>query len=100
MTQPADALPAANILIVDDNPANLDVLGRVLESQGHRVMAASGGELALRVAAAERPELVLLDVVMPGLDGYETCRRLGAGPLAAGLPVLFISARDATESLV
>jgi DNA-binding NtrC family response regulator len=99
MTQPAEAL-AANILIVDDNPANLDVLGRVLESQGHRVMAASGGELALRVAAAERPELVLLDVVMPGLDGYETCRRLKADPLTADLPVLFISARDATESLV
>jgi len=100
MTQPVDALPAANILIVDDNPANLDVLGRVLESQGHHVMAAASGESALRVAAAERPELVLLDVIMPGIDGYETCRRLKADPLTANLPVLFISAREATESLV
>ena len=54
------------------------MLGQVLESQGHDVMAASSGEMALRLAAAERPELILLDVVMPGLDGYETCRRLKA----------------------
>jgi len=99
MTEP-DAPSVANILIVDDNPANLDVLGRVLESQGHRVLAASGGEQAIRVAAVEKPELVLLDVMMPGMDGYETCRRLRADPLTADLPVLFISAREETESLV
>jgi DNA-binding NtrC family response regulator len=88
------------VLIVDDSTANLDLLGQVLEEQGYHVSAAPGGEVALRVATASPPDLILLDVMMPGLDGYETCRRLKASPQTRDVPVLFLSARDETASLV
>src|SRR4051794_15130457 len=83
----------AQILIADDVTANLDVLGRMLETNGYRVLAAPGGEVALRIAAEARPDLALLDVVMPGLDGYDTCRKLKADPRTADVPVIFVSAR-------
>ena len=92
--------PGEQVLIVDDTPANLGVLTHLLEPQGYRVLAAPSGEIALRVAARARPDLILLDVMMPGLDGYETCRRLKASPETAHIPVLFISARDEIDSLI
>ena len=97
---PTPTTPGEQILVVDDTPANLDLLARLLEPQGYRVLAASSGEAALRVAERAAPDLILLDVVMPGLDGYETCRRLKSTPATREIPVLFISARDETQSLV
>src|SRR3954468_18686646 len=91
---PGIAAPRPTVLVVDDTPANLDVLVAVLERRGYEVMAASSGELALRVARSTAPQLVLLDVMMPGLDGYEVCRRLKADPRTSDMPVLFISARE------
>jgi DNA-binding NtrC family response regulator len=88
------------ILIADDTPANLDLLTQVLEPHGYRILVAPTGEIALSIARETRPDLVLLDVMMPGWDGFETCRRLGADPLTADIPVLFVSARDETASLV
>ena len=88
------------ILVIDDSPANIDLLARVLEPVGYRVLAAASGEAGLRVAERAAPDLILLDVVMPQLDGYETCRRLKASPATREIPVLFISARDETRSLV
>jgi len=88
------------ILVVDDVPANIDVLGAFLEPAGYEVLAAPTGELALALAVRARPSLVLLDVVMPGLDGFETCRRLKAREETAGIPVVFITARDDAASLV
>jgi DNA-binding NtrC family response regulator len=84
------------ILVVDDTPANLDLLAQVLEPRGYRVLAASGG----RIARQARPDLILLDVLMPDLDGYATCRELKGDPATRDIPVVFISARDQTESLV
>ncbi|HUB25836.1 MAG TPA: sigma-54 dependent transcriptional regulator [Tepidisphaeraceae bacterium] len=88
------------ILIVDDTPANLDLLAQMLEPNGYRVLVAGSGQSALAVAAASLPDLILLDVMMPELDGYATCRALKENPATAGIPVIFISARDATDDLV
>jgi DNA-binding NtrC family response regulator len=96
----SEPLRGAKILIVDDTPANLDLLAQVLEPHGCQVLAAPDGEVALRVARKASPELVLLDIIMPEPDGYETCRRLKADPLTADLPVLFISASGEAQSLV
>jgi CheY-like chemotaxis protein/HPt (histidine-containing phosphotransfer) domain-containing protein len=90
----------AAILIVDDTPENLTVLRTILASAGYRVRPALDGAVALRSAAAEPPDLVLLDVMMPGLDGFAVCRRLKAEPGTRDVPVLFISALDATASKV
>src|SRR4051794_2793200 len=90
----------ATILIVDDVSANIGALSGALESAGHRVLAALSGSAALKSAAKARPELILLDVLMPEIDGIETCRRLKAEPATADIPVIFITANDETQSLV
>ncbi len=82
------------ILVVDDIPDNIAVLDGILK-EGYRVKAATNGEAALSIARAEpRPDLVLLDVMMPGLDGLEVCRRLKLDPATAKIPVIFVTARD------
>jgi len=93
-------LAGAQILIVDDVPANLDVLADSLEEAGYDVSVAPGGEVALRNARATQLDLILLDVVMPGMDGYETCRQLKAAPETRDIPVLFITARAEIEGVV
>lgn len=81
-----------NILIVDDTHANLTLLGDMLSSRGYRVRPVPSGKLALSAAAQQAPDLVLLDINMPQMDGYEVCRRLKADPALAAVPVVFISA--------
>jgi sigma-B regulation protein RsbU (phosphoserine phosphatase) len=93
-------LTGARILLVDDTKANLDVLGALLESEGYRIILAPSGEIALRSAAKAQPDLILLDVMMPQLDGYEVCRRLKVDPKTADIPVIFITANDQLEGLV
>jgi len=80
------------ILAVDDNVDNLTLLERILSVDGHEVRAALNGETALRAVSSGFPELVLLDVSMPGMDGYEVCRRMKADSRSAQVPVLFLSA--------
>jgi len=82
------------LLVVDDVPANLSVLIDAASAAGYRVLLAESGERALKLAAKTRPDLVLLDVMMPGLDGYATCRRLKADPALREVPVIFLSALD------
>lgn len=84
------------VLVVDDTPANLSLLAGLLQSE-YRVQLANNGHKALALAQAEPPDLVLLDVMMPGLDGYEVCRRLKADPRLARVPVLFLTARVGLE---
>jgi len=91
---------SAKILIVDDIPGNLNLLSQNLESQGYRVVAVPSGVVALQVVEQTQPDLILLDIVMPEMDGFETCRRLKANPATAHIPVIFITARDEMESLV
>ncbi len=89
-----------DILIVDDVPANVRVLADVLRAEGYRTRSAVTGEAALLAAEKQPPDLILLDVMMPGLDGYEVCRRLKVSPALAGVPVIFLSALSETESKV
>jgi signal transduction histidine kinase len=79
------------LLAIDDNPANLTTLARALSDEFTLQLAASGEE-GLRLATAERPDLILLDVMMPIIDGFETCRRLKADPALADIPVIFVTA--------
>jgi len=89
--------PKASILVVDDSPENLQVISAVLKEH-YKVKVAINGERALALAtAAEPPDLILLDVMMPGMDGYEVCTRLKHNPVTARIPVLFISSRDEEE---
>jgi signal transduction histidine kinase len=93
----AEEPTAGDLLVVDDTAANLRLLTRLLSDAGFRVRPAPSGELALRAARAEPPDLVLLDVDMPDMDGFEVCRRLKADPALAAIPVLFLSALGETE---
>jgi DNA-binding response OmpR family regulator len=100
MTRPTIDLTGTKILAVDDIPENLDVLLETLEASGYEVLIATSGEQALEVAPGARPEAILLDVMMPGIDGYETCRRLKAQPQFEDVPVLFLTARDDIEGVI
>ena len=93
-------LSGSKVLIVDDVPANLDVLIQALEAEGYDIAVAPTGEEALRVARAIRPALILLDVVMPGMDGYETCRRLKAEQETREIPVVFLTGRGETREVI
>ena len=84
------------VLVVDDTPANLSLLAALL-SPHWRVLLATSGAKALELAARHRPDLILLDVMMPGLDGYETCRRLKADERTQGTPVIFLTALNQPE---
>lgn len=88
------------ILIVDDNPTNLSVLSQALKSVGWKVRVAVDGESALELAAYEPPELILLDVQMPGIGGFETCTKLKANPLTTNIPIIFMTALTDKESKV
>ena len=82
----------ATVLVVDDTPANIDIISEVLRPH-YRVRAALSGEKALTIAATTpQPDMILLDVMMPGLDGLTTCRMLKADPLTAHIPVIFVTA--------
>ncbi|NKB66741.1 MAG: response regulator [Candidatus Latescibacteria bacterium] len=99
MTEPID-LHGANLLLVDDIPANLDVLCGLLEPEGYQLALAGDGPLALKIAGRLVPDLILLDVVMPGMEGYEVCRRLKQDPQLRDIPVIFITGRDQPEDVL
>lgn len=89
-----------SILAVDDTPASLKLLSDLLREEGYNVRAAINGELAVSSAVNDPPELVLLDVRMPEMDGFEVCRRLKASPRTREVPVIFVSALSETEDKV
>lgn len=93
-------LNVPNILIVDDVSANLKVLGDMLKGEGYKVRPVPNGMLALQVASKEKPDLILLDIMMPDMDGYEVCRRLKENPKLSDIPVIFISALNDTQDIV
>ena len=84
--------PSATVLVVDDSPVNLQVLVRTLHGTGHRILAARDGRSALDIVRRARPDLVLLDVMMPEVDGFEVCRAIKADPEAQDTVVIFLSA--------
>ncbi len=80
------------VLIVDDTPENIQILMQTLRDE-YAIIAATSGDKALQLAAKRpQPDIILLDVMMPGLDGYEVCRRLKADSRTSGIPVIFITA--------
>lgn len=89
-----------HILIVDDNPANLRLLAGILSNAGYVVRPARSGAVALASVQAELPHLILLDIMMPDMDGYEVCRRLKADEQTRDIPVIFISALNDVEEKI
>ena len=90
----------AKILIVDDNPVNLQMLCQLLERPGLRLFVAKSGKAALTISHKSHPDLILLDIMMPGIDGFEVCRRLKTDPTTRSIPVIFLSALDSTADKV
>lgn len=88
------------VLIVDDMPDNLAVLHDALDESGHTVLVATSGAQALQRAAEAHPDIVLLDALMPGMDGFEVARRLKADPATAAIPIIFMTGLTETEHLV
>jgi DNA-binding NtrC family response regulator len=84
------------VLVVDDEPLNIDLLEQELDAAGYDTLAATGGAEALTIAANERPDLILLDVMMNGMDGYEACRRLKSTEVTRAIPVIFLTALTET----
>lgn len=101
-SQPPAAIDPHNekILIVDDDSANLSVVGNYLVQQGYQVIVAQHGETGLRLAQQEHPDLILLDVMLPGVDGLEVCRRLQADETTREIPIIFMTIVSSVEDKV
>lgn len=95
-----EAAAPARILVVDDQPANIQVVGAALGRLGHEIIPASDGPTALRRLALRPPDLILLDLLMPEMDGCEVCRRVRANPEWKDIPVIFLSAADDKDFIV
>lgn len=93
---PADA----RVLIVDDTPKNIQVLGTILKQAGYQINVAQGGLQALKVVERVTPDLILLDIMMPDIDGFETCRRMKEIPDLQNVPVIFLTAKSDSESVI
>ncbi len=91
---------SARVLVVDDIEANRRLLQAKLEAQYYTVIHAENGQQALDIARSEVPEIILLDVMMPGMDGYETCKRLKADPRTSFIPVVMVTALSDSEDRV
>ena len=98
MTEDKNAEEA--ILLVDDNPTNLQLLFETLDGRGYKLLIAKDGKSALSIAGKAQPNLILLDIMMPEIDGYEVCRQLKANPTTAEIPVIFLSALTETKDKV
>jgi DNA-binding response OmpR family regulator len=88
------------ILVIDDIPENLTVLRKCLTAHHYRVAVARNGKVALERVKRIRPDLILLDLVMPGMDGFEVCRQLKEDDMTRAIPVIFMTALDTTEDMV
>lgn len=95
-----ESIDKGTILIVDDNPTNIKVLFDVLDASGFKISTAKSGESAIKRLERNIPDLILLDVMMPGIDGFETCRRLKASELTKSIPIIFMTALADTEHKV
>ncbi len=85
------------VLVVDDTPENIDVLDGILESE-YRIKAATSGKIALKIAKSHKPDLILLDIMMPEMDGYEVYRQLKTDESTRTIPVIFVTAKDDVDA--
>src|SRR5690349_7051605 len=88
------------ILVVDDAPANIQVLSATLKSKGYQISVATNGKQALDVLGRVTPDLILLDVMMPEMDGFETCRRIKASEQWRQIPIIFLTAKAEVTDIV
>ena len=84
----------AKILIVDDSSAQLYSMSKLMKSQGHEVVVAENGEAAITTAKAEMPDLILMDVVMPGMSGFQATRQLSRDSQTKDIPIIFVTSKD------
>lgn len=87
-------MTTSKILVVDDSPVDLAHLKRILEGAGYSVVTASDGEEAYNIAKSARPDLILMDVVMEGIDGYEACRRITGDNEIGNIPIFFVTSKN------
>jgi len=97
---PEEKAQGGRMLVVDDIEANVRLLSRILKNAGHEISTAQSGQEALEKVLSEPPDVVLLDVMMPGMDGFEVCRRLRADPQTSTLPIVMVTALQETEDRV
>ncbi|ELX12062.1 signal transduction response regulator receiver domain [Janthinobacterium sp. HH01] len=95
-----ERLREATVLVVDDIATNIKVIAGMLAEDGYGVKVAISGKKALEIIPVHRPDIILLDVMMPEMDGFEVCRRLKADPATADIPVIFLSAKDQAEDII
>jgi len=88
------------LLLVDDNVTNLQVLHQTLDGRGYKLLVAKSGASALAIAAKAKPSLILLDIMMPEMDGYEVCQQLQSNPELKDIPIIFLSALTDTKDKV
>src|SRR3954468_11363779 len=100
MSEQRISAPAGRIVIIDDTPANLHFLHTTLAAHGYTVHPAPDGELALQFVQRTLPDLILLDIMMPGLDGYQVCEQLKGSERTRDIPVIFMTALSDTEEKV
>lgn len=84
----------AKVLIVDDSPAQVFTMKNLIESWGHKAISAQNGDEALQMAREEKPDVILMDVVMPGMSGFQTTRKLSKDLVTCRIPVIFVSTKD------
>ncbi len=84
----------AKVLIVDDSPASIFVLKKLVEKWGHVALTAEDGNQAIEIASKEQPHVILMDIVMPGMSGFQATRKLSKGQTTHGIPVIFVSRKD------
>ncbi|HEC86215.1 MAG: response regulator [Candidatus Parabeggiatoa sp. nov. 2] len=84
----------AHILIVDDSPQDVDTIKKILEAQGHQTSAAENGEQGIQKTKELRPDLIVMDVVMPGLDGFKTTRKIAKSPDTKSIPIVVLSSKN------
>ncbi len=92
-----NAIPSGTVLVVDDEPVNVQLLQRKLQWDGLNVLAAGDGQTCLDIAKEKRPDLILLDVMMPGMDGFEVCLKLREDERTKSIPVIFVTAQNSKE---
>ena len=90
-------LPKSTILIVDDNPINMKLAVSILENYNFNILISLNGENCLKQAVESNPDIILLDILMPGIDGFETCKRLKSTPETRDIPVIFMTALSDTQ---
>ncbi len=100
MNYNSNTIKRYSVLTVDDVPKNLQILGSILRKENYDVSFASSGRSALSIIDAEKPDIILLDIMMPDMDGYEVCEKLKENPRTTNIPIIFLTAKTQTEDII